>query len=174
MQWQFGAWETDSLSAYVGLDIVTPVIELNTARYAHHSNKVFSLWDFAACSLPKIKWAEEAIPRSAELVHARHVLQHMPLKRAAAAARNMVESGARILLVSTSKMTPDEPSKRSVRGPINVAEGMMWFNDMEKAPFDFPPPFSCSGKGMCAYEFDEASRDRWLSEHPVYRAAVSR
>ena len=137
VNWQLGAWETDSLAAYVGLDIVPHLIELNSARFAHHSNKRFAHWDFAACPLPKIVWPDEN-PQPADLVHARHVLQHMPIARAAEAAYHLVASGSSLVLESeTFNISSSSRNKLGAR-----REGEMWQNDMGLAPFFFPPPIS--------------------------------
>jgi len=56
VNWQMAAWATDSLRAYIGLDIVEPVIRLNSRRFAHHSNKHFEQWDLATCPLPRLLW----------------------------------------------------------------------------------------------------------------------
>lgn len=166
VNWQMGAWETDSLSAYVGLDIVEPVIELNAARFGHHSNKRFARWDFASCALPTIVWPD-ASPRPADLVHARHVLQHMPRSRAAKAAYHLVASGARLVLVSGKFSSSNNRTTDKVHGAratTDVHEGEMWYNDMGLAPFFFPPPVSCSSQGMCAYLFD-GYRSTWMAKY---------
>ena len=161
VNWQMGSWETDSLTAYIGLDIVPHLIQLNSARFAHHSNKRFAQWDFAACALPKIAWPNES-PQPADLVHARHVLQHMPVSRAAKAAYHLVASGARLVLVSGANSSQPH-DKRRPAAARNVREGEMWNNDMGSAPFHFPSSVSCSKFGMCAYEFDVASRAQWIA-----------
>ena len=166
VNWQLGAWEVDSLSAYIGLDIVPHLIELNSARFAHHSNKRFAHWDFAACALPQIAWPDES-PQPPDLVHARHVLQHMPLSRAAEAAYHMVKSGARVLITSGtySNSSSSEHDKRQADPRAKgMQEGEMWNNDMAVAPFFFPRPSSCNKWGMCAWEFDDASRAQWLAQ----------
>ena len=155
VNWQLGAWETDSLTAYIGLDIVPHLIELNAARFAHHSNKQFAQWDFAACALPQIVWPDES-PQPPDLVHARHVLQHMPPARAAKAAYHLVTSGARLVVTSGTYIEQKQlPAAQVVR------EGEMWVNNMAAAPFFFPAPTSCSKYGMCSWEFDDKSRAQW-------------
>jgi len=175
VNWQMGAWETDSLSAYVGLDIVQRVIELDSARFAHHSNKRFVHWDFAACTLPKIVWPDVG-PQPADLVHARHVLQHMPAHRAATAAYHLVASGARLVVVSgkfTNATDRTEDKIHDAHATI-MREGEMWNNDMGLAPFFFPPPVSCSIFGMCAYAFDDVTRSTWLARYEAKHRNVIR
>jgi len=92
VNWQFESWEMDSLGVYVGADIVSSVIELNQQRFAHHSNKHFVVWDFSTCQLPSLTTVEN-IPVYFDLVHVRDVFQHLPLMKAAAAAKNIRESG---------------------------------------------------------------------------------
>ena len=156
VNWQLGAWETDSLTAYIGLDIVPHLIELNAARFAHHSNKQFAPWDFAACALPQIVWPKES-PQPPDLVHARHVLNHMPTARAAKAAYHLVTSGARLVVTSGAYTE----QKQRPAAQKNVREGEMWENNMAAAPFFFPAPTSCNNFGMCAWEFDDESRALW-------------
>ena len=80
----------DSLPAYVGADVVPRLIEFNTKRFAHHSNKHFIKWDFSVCPIPMLRDASDsadAVPF--DLIHTRDVLQHMPLDKAVAAAENI-------------------------------------------------------------------------------------
>ena len=92
VKWQFESWEMDSLGVYVGADIVSSVIELNQQRFAHHLNKHFVVWDFSTCPLPSLA-AVENMPAFFDLVHVRDVFQHLPLMKAAAAAKHIRESG---------------------------------------------------------------------------------
>ena len=49
VNWIFESYATDSLKLYIGLDVTEPIIPLNSKRFRHHSNKIFALWDGAAC-----------------------------------------------------------------------------------------------------------------------------
>ena len=163
VNWQLGAWETDSLTAYIGLDIVPRVVEVDNARFAHHSNKRFADWDFASCSLPRIVWPDQPDPRPADLVHARHVLQHMPIARAAEAAYHLVASGARVVVVTGDYSKSTSGARRGHQ--LKMREGEMGEKNMAVAPFFFPPPVACNSNRMCAYAFDAASRAMWMARY---------
>jgi len=150
--WQFEAWEVDSLQTYVGADIVPELTDLNQRRFAHHLNKHFIAWDFAKCPLPTLPEddaASTAGSRSGfrlgnrvsnqlhrqpfDLVHARDVFQHMPLERAAQAAKHIKESGCRFALVTTWPRSMNE----------RISEGSFYLNNMEEYPFNYPKPVKC-------------------------------
>jgi hypothetical protein len=146
--WQFEAWEVDSLQTYVGADIVSELIDLNQRRFAHHLNKHFVAWDFAKCPLPTLpaddtasssglSWSSDTsgyVRRKAfDLVHARDVFQHMPLERAAQAAKHIKESGCRFALVTTWPRSMNE----------RISEGSFYLNNMEEYPFNYPKPVKC-------------------------------
>merc|ERR1711920_870159 len=99
--WQMSSWEVDSLQLYVGLDVAKSAIELDSRRYAHHSNKVFAAWDFATCALPKIIASGSSDEKAFDLVHVRDVIQHMPVKNGIAALCNVVRSGIRLFVGTT-------------------------------------------------------------------------
>lgn len=131
VNWQFDTWQTDSLAAYVGLDVVRTVINLDKQRFCHHSNKVFAPWDFAKCALPQI--VADGKARPADLVHVRDVIQHMTLRDAARALKRVVRSGARFLIATTYPAAENR----------NIKEGSWYPNNLLKAPFNFPTPLSC-------------------------------
>ena len=137
--------------------------EFDNARFAHHSNKRFADWDFASCSLPRIVWPDQPDPRPADLVHARHVLQHMPIARAAEAAYHLVASGARVVVVSGDYRKSTSGARRG--NQLKMREGEMGEKDMAVAPFFFPPPAACNSNRMCAYAFDAASRAMWMARY---------
>jgi len=131
--WQFRTWEMDSLSAYVGLDIVPSIISLNRRRYAHHSNKRFLVWDLADCSIPRIQLGAGS-KTVADLVNVRDVLQHMPRSRVEAATRNILASGTRLVVATTY------PNQRhSAEG--SISEGGWIPYDLNE--FGFPKPSRC-------------------------------
>ena len=111
VNWQFGAWEVDSLRAYVGLDIVHRLVGLNQQRYAFHSNKVFQWWDVSRCPLPQIQWLSvaggageagwEARHESPTLVHMRDMLQHLRISSGVRALQHVMRSGAEYLISTT-------------------------------------------------------------------------
>ena len=131
VNWQFDMWKTDSMTAYVGLDVVRPVIDLNKRRFCHHSNKVFAPWDFVRCPLPQIVANGEARP--IDLVHVRDVIQHMTLTDGARALQGVTKSGARYLMATTYP----------VRKNHNIKEGEFYENNLQKEPFNLPTPIMC-------------------------------
>ncbi|KAL3902003.1 MAG: hypothetical protein SGPRY_012205, partial [Prymnesium sp.] len=142
--WQFGAWETDSLTAYVGLDIAPSVIRFNSLRFAHHANKRFLTWDIASCALPLIQLQLSTSASSpspsrspAQLVHVRDVLQHMPRERVERACRHILSSGALVVVATTYPRTSDTKSE-----PVGtIKEGEWTPYDLEE--FHFPKPVRC-------------------------------
>lgn len=131
--WQFEAWEVDSLPVYVGLDIARSVIELNTRKFSFHVNKRFAVWDFAECALPRYRHVRTQATLAFELVHVRDVLQHMPLSRAVAAIENVRKSGARWLVATTY------PNGRN----YNIRDGEWYPANLAAAPFQLPRPENC-------------------------------
>lgn len=103
--WIFDSWETDSLELYIGLDVVTAVVALNTKRFKHHSNKIFRLWNGVTCDLPKyydrFSDTNSNSKKSVELIHSRDVLQHLPLKDVLKYLCHVFESGAKYFVVTT-------------------------------------------------------------------------
>jgi hypothetical protein len=93
----------DTLPVYLGADVVRSVIELDTKRFQHHRNKHFIPWDFAACPIPKYVdnlgscddhgEAKAGAIKSFEVVHARDVIQHMPIEKGVQAVKNIMASG---------------------------------------------------------------------------------
>ena len=140
--WQFDAWETDGLlRAYVGLDAVRPVVELDARRFCHHSNKRFVPWDLTACgNLPKLVLpvldgkgnASETVP--VDMVHVRDVIQHMPLAKGLAALRNVARSEAKYLVATTFPRSTNR----------DIKEGDMYQNNLCAEPFNLPQPRHCT------------------------------
>lgn len=128
VNWQFEAWEMDSLPVYVGADVVPNLIKLNKQRFRHHKNKHFVLWDFSVCQIPKYVTGAGLV--AFDLIHARDVFQHMPLDRVLAAVNNIRASGARYMICTT---WPD--SKVNVQ----IEAGGTFRNNMEIAPFALKP-----------------------------------
>ena len=135
VNWQFHAWELDSLDLYAGLDIVRKTIRFQKVRFAHHKNKLFAHWDMVACPLPR--WRPQRGQQSSpfDLVHMRHVIQHIGPRRGAATINNVRHSGARYLMVTTF---PDFP----LAAP-EMHDGGFYPNNMARPPFNFPPALDC-------------------------------
>jgi hypothetical protein len=126
--WIFDSLETDTLELYIGLDIVKRVVEATAARLAHHSNKIFRHWDGAKCPLPKI--VHGTVERSADLVHARDVLQHLKLEQGMQFLCHVFQSGARVFVTTTF---PGNVKNKAIR------EGDFYMNDLTTKPFNLPP-----------------------------------
>ena len=165
VNWQFDAWEIDSLENYVGLDVVRPVIAMNEQRFCHHSNKIFRPWNFATCKqLPKIVDSSNARgTRPFDLIHVRDVTQHMPLQEALAALYSIVSSGARFMVTTTFER--DSIADEGAQGPrqkgsapkkvkvpnqlrwayVNhqIGNGQMHPYDLSADPFEIPEPVRC-------------------------------
>jgi len=168
--WQFQAWEVDSIRAFVGLDIVHAVIDLNARRYAFHSNKIFSHWDFSRCPLPRIRWlarrdarddaeARPAVtgpPVAVDLVHMRDVLQHLRSSSALRALHNVMSSGARLLVATTfpsdrgagkgaaaNATSPLGAGRRLQANNRKILEGNFFAADLLRSPFNLPRPLRC-------------------------------
>lgn len=131
--WIFDSWPTDSIGAYLGLDIAKEVVEFNNQRFAHHSNKMFLHWDASECSLPSLQRAGSRQVVPFELVHARDVLQHLPLDSVQSFLCNVAQSGARIFVTTTF---PDGTN-------TEIERGSFFRNNLEKPPFSFPEPNRC-------------------------------
>jgi hypothetical protein len=124
--WIFDARETDSLKLYIGLDIVRAVIDVNKQRFAHHSNKIFRVWDGSICPLPRYVLGGKHDDRSVDLVHSRDVLQHLPLDQAVQFICNVFLSGARFFVTTTF------PNG----GNNNISGGDYYRNDLFSHPFN--------------------------------------
>lgn len=144
--WIFdSAWTDHHLSLYLGLDIAGHPIAQNALRFSHHMNKAFRQWDAAECSLPKYKWSPFEEPSSFQLVHARDVLQHLPLESAVRFVCNIFTSGARVLITTTYFKWAQNK---------NIEAGDFYANDLFAAPYDFPP-----GSGVCEKTHPEMDPD---------------
>ena len=169
VNWQMDNWRIDAAAAYVGLDIVKALVTFNQKRFRHHSNKLFALWDFAACPLPRIALGpayarNESVP--ADLLHVKDVLGHMPLARATAAVRHIAESGVRLVVTPTFNK-----SNFPATGNKQVREGHHYYVDVRSPPFHFPEPTECitpisSTKltvHFCLFVIDGEVRKKWLA-----------
>jgi hypothetical protein len=138
VNWIFDSWETDSLELYIGLDVVKPVIDLNSKRFAHHNNKVFAQWDGSYCNLPKffkpsmnlqnLPDRTRLIHQSVDLIHSRDVLQHLTLQAGLSFLCNMVTSGARILISTTFPQGSNS----------DIQPGQFYHNNLDLPPFSLP------------------------------------
>jgi hypothetical protein len=127
--WIFDSLETDTMELYIGLDIVKRLVEVNAARLAHHSNKIFRHWDGAKCPFPKI--VQGTVERAVDLVHARDVLQHLPLPQGIQFLCHVFQSGARVFV--TTSFLGSKTNKA-------IHEGDFFHNDLTGAPFNLPAP----------------------------------
>ena len=135
--WIFESYITDHLPLYVGLDVVSAVIDQNKLRFEHHVNKHFHFWDATLCPFPKFYNYTEAEDgkdsrgkkNSVELIHVRDVIQHLTLKQGVSFFCNVFKSGARVLIATTF---PDNPTN------VDIEEGTYYRNNLSLEPFSFP------------------------------------
>jgi hypothetical protein len=124
---------------YVGADIVGELVQKNRAKYQRDGIR-FERLDLARDELP-----------SADLVLCRDCLVHLSFAEVRRALRNVCASGARLLLTTTF------PS-RQTNGDI---PGGGWRTlNLQRAPFDLPPPLQLINEGCT--EGDGAYADKSL------------
>jgi len=107
------------LERYIGVDIVDEIVAANQATYGDATHE-FRALDFIA----------EAPPR-ADLILRRDCLVHFSPRAARAALQNFRRSGSRYLL-TTHYVSPKV-------NPV-IATGEWYPINLERPPFDFPPP----------------------------------
>lgn len=129
VNWVFDSIETDTLPLYIGLDIVSAVIDINKRRFDHHKNKHFRFWDATLCPLPKYNNGSTNEEHSFDLVHVRDVIQHITLDQGVRYFCNVFTSGAKVLITTTyPKITANR----------NITEGDWYKNNLMVKPFSFP------------------------------------
>lgn len=134
--WIHDSLVTDTLPLYIGLDIVSPVIEINKQRFGHHNNKHFMFWDATECPFPKFyNYTVSNEPQSVDLIHVRDVIQHVTLKQGVSYFCNVFKSGARVLITTTYPSATENP---------DIGEGGWYKNNLLKEPFSFPPTDKCT------------------------------
>jgi len=131
--WIFDSYETDTLPIYVGLDVTKAVVELNTQRFAHHSNKKFMFWDATECPLPKFRNITTGEEQPFDLVHVRDVIQHLSVDQGVKYFCNVFKSEAKVLITTTY---PDGKN-------VDIKEGDFYQNNLEQEPFSFPASGNC-------------------------------
>jgi hypothetical protein len=107
------------LDCYIGADIVAPLIDQNTARFADRQ-RTFVVRDITRDALP-----------TADLILCRDCLVHLSFADIERAVQNINRSGARFLLTTTFI---------SRDANHDAATGRWRPLDLEKPPFNFPPP----------------------------------
>lgn len=169
--WQFGDYRVDAVR-YAGLDLMHGLVDLNTQRFAHHSNKRFAAWDVAECPLPKLLGDGATLPRAADLVNMRDLVQHLSLKRGLQALTHAVHYGAPLLLATTHVGNATN---------VDVADGDYYANDLRAPPFSLPAPLKCANRSAetgsrfpgvhkldCLWRFDQVVRDEWLAATSIH------
>ncbi|CAF3406291.1 unnamed protein product [Rotaria socialis] len=161
--WQFSIREINTIEQlYFGGDISTHVIEQNKKLYGSpHQNKLFHYWDLVNCPIPTFSYRNSThqIPNHRfDLIIVRDALQHMHIRNALKAVRNIIQSGAKYFALST--YPPNDKSsaenKRSIdkneslpRQPLGcetknycqlgaIKEGDVYRNNINCYPFNFP------------------------------------
>ena len=162
------AFLSQSTSRAPACEVIPRLITLNAARFAFHSNKLFSTWDAARCTLPSLRLTDgdqpEVLPP--DLVHMRYVLQHLTLDRALRAIINVVESGARFLIATTYPARRRKPGA----GNPNIQLGHethFYTNDLDLPPFSLPPPLKCvqqpqANDESCLWSLRDPAYVKWL------------
>jgi len=125
--------------AYLGSDIVPELIEKNNQIYASESIK-FKMLDLTTDSLPEV-----------DLVFTRDCLVHLSYDDTVKALSNIIGSGSKYLL--TSSFVDRERN-------YNIATGEWRPINLERPPFDFPPPIHIINEN-CTQD-DEAFPDKSL------------
>ena len=133
VNWILDSFETDTVNLYVGLDITRDVVDANNARFAHHNNKHFYVWDATECVIPEVLGGTSGA-RPFDLVHVRDVIQHLPLQMGVKYFCNIFKSGPRYLITTTY---PNASENR------DIAEGKWYRNNLSLEPFSFPPGDDC-------------------------------
>mmetsp|Transcript_29052 Transcript_29052/g.69207 ORF Transcript_29052/g.69207 Transcript_29052/m.69207 type:complete len:327 (-) Transcript_29052:134-1114(-) len=167
VNWILDSFETDTLHLYVGLDIASGPILVNSQRFGHHSNKQFHFWDASECVLPKlINSNGETEPF--DLVHVRDVIQHMPLERGVQFFCNVFKAGPRVLVTTTY---PGGSNR-------NIDEGKWYRNNLKADPFSFPD-VPCERSHLVLSEeddetcvFDLVKENEWVEKYLETKCSV--
>jgi hypothetical protein len=124
---------------YTGLDVVSSVIEANQAKHGA-PDKRFAKADLTADTLPR-----------ADLIIARDVLFHLPLRLGIAAVENFRQSGSKYLLSTTHR-------DNSVN--TDIATGGFRLINLEQSPFSLPPALE--------YIADRGEEGHYPEGHPQH------
>lgn len=122
---------------YLGVDIVAPLVERNTRKYARRNV------EFRCLNL-----LEDEIPRS-DLIICRDVLVLLSYRDAWRVIGNLCKSGSTYLLTNTYTARTQNR---------DIATGQWRVLNMERAPFNFPPPLQVLVEGCT--EADGALADK--------------
>ena len=179
VNWQFGAWEIDSIRAYVGLDIVHEVIALASHRFSFHTNKRFVHWDATLCELPKMRMISmnrAAHDEPFSLIHVRDLIQHLRLNASMRIMHNIMRSGASYLVSTTFPL--DANSNVTANRQI-LRDGDFFLADLQRPPFDLPTPVRCrpthphlEADLTCLWRLHPGMREAWMRQHPVPQPKV--
>jgi hypothetical protein len=123
--------------AYVGADIVVPLLERNRRKHPR-----------ANVEFRRLDLLDDEIPR-ADLIICRDVLDHYSFDDALRVVASMCRSGCPYLLATTYT---DRESNR------DIATGQWRVLNMQRAPFSFPPPLEVLVEGCT--EADGAFADK--------------
>jgi hypothetical protein len=159
--WIFESYITDHLPLYIGLDVVSAVIDQNKLRFEHHVNKHFHFWDATLCPFPKFynySATNSKEEKSVDLIHVRDVIQHLTLKQGVAYFCNVFKSGARVLIATTFPEPTSNP---------DIQEGNYYRNNLSLEPFSFsegkcePTHPGIEPDHTCVYNLTDA---KWVEE----------
>jgi hypothetical protein len=119
------------LEYYIGIDIVTPIIEKNIIKYS-------SDW----CQFLCLHIAKDPLPH-VDLIFCRDVLQHLSFKDVCATINNFKKTGAQYLMTSTYPVIHENT--------CDITTGNCHYINFQKKPFSFPEPIIA---------FDELSAEK--------------
>jgi hypothetical protein len=152
--WQFASREMNTLPFYFGGDIAMEVITSNQELYRYHQNKLFLFWDIVSCPPPRftIMNGRNRITtnHAFDLVMVRDAIQHINILDALVAVKNIIFSGSKYFLVSTS---PESCVDYCRVG--NITDGDFYHNNINCPPFNFPAPLFKMASHNAAKENDE-------------------
>ena len=107
------------LDSYVGVDVVAELVARNRERYGN-ATRTFLHADILRDPLP-----------CADVIFCRDCLVHLPLADCRVALQNFKRSGSRWLLTTSFIRTEEN---------VDITAGSWRQLNLEKPPFDFPPP----------------------------------
>lgn len=130
---------------YYGFDIVKSVVETNRLTYS--SNTIH---------FDELDIVNDTPPVTAEMIFCRDCLVHLSNKDALNAIKNFKKSGSKYFLSTTFTSVSANPDLVSGRGWRSL--------NLEKAPFNFPPPISLIIENCTEFgsDFKDKSMGLWL------------
>jgi glycosyltransferase involved in cell wall biosynthesis len=137
------------IDTYIGADLIDRIVDANKLRYGSEQRRFVRL-DITRDDLPL-----------ADVVLCRDGLDHLSLEDAKQALANIKRSGAQFLLATTYP-------ERARNGDIRTGDWRPL--NLERAPFDLPPPIEMLNEGSLKPGFSDKSLGLWrVDDLPVER-----